>query len=94
MMELGIDYPFSKQLEAAALRLIQEQWHKDLAALASYKEVLSAANETGDQSNNIERLKKQGTNIGLLAKWLPREGESSEKKLGFVDRFATIYTLP
>jgi hypothetical protein len=88
LMELGILAP-GKPLVDAALSLIREQWLVDSSALTSYKQKLRAAQEANDQAE-IKGLTKKGPQISLLAKWLPREGHGSDKKIRFVDQFARL----
>jgi len=89
LMDASKGRSFQKELEKAALQLIKEQWDKDLAALQSHKaEVVAAV--TANDTAEIERLRKRGPNISLLAKWLPREGKSLDKNLNFVHHFVAV----
>lgn len=72
-----------------ALRLMKHQWDKDVAALSAYKKELGTA-ESADDQPLVEKIKKQGPQISLLSKWLPREGRALDKKTDFVDRFAAL----
>jgi hypothetical protein len=88
LMELGNLVP-GKPLFDASLSLIKEQWLVDLSALTSYKQKLRATQEANDQAE-IKGLMKKGPQISLLAKWLPREGRGSDKKIRFVDQFSRL----
>jgi hypothetical protein len=86
IMELEKDGHGNSVILTAAYSLIKEQWDKDLAAAAIYKQALDSAPDPERRA----QLEKAGPKISLLSKWLPREGKSLDKKLGFVQRFARL----
>jgi len=86
IMELEKNSPHERVVATAAYGLIKEQWDKDLAAVAVYKQALASAPDAEHRA----KLEKAGPKISLLAKWLPREKKCLDKQLGFVDRFASL----
>lgn len=76
-----------EQLMEATMELMKQKLLEDIAAEKSYQLKLAEATE----EEEIDELKKKGPQISLLAKWLPREGSSLDKKTGgFVGRFARL----
>ena len=77
-------FGYDKELLKASMVIMKEQLLKDLISVETYREDLKMAMEEGE----IEDLQKTGPKISLLAKWLPRERSSLDKKLDFVGQFA------
>jgi len=72
------------QLMQASIELMKKQLQEDLDAVAEYEKNLQMTfNE-----DELNQLQRKGPSISLLAKWLPREGNSFDKKLSFVSTFA------
>lgn len=76
----------SEDLNRAALEAIKNQLLEDLKAVEQHKTELR---ETFDEEE-LKVLQRKGPSISLLAKWLPREDSSLDKKTGFVNLFAPI----
>lgn len=66
-----------------AIRIMRRRFQKGLDAVTKYEQAVSSASG----SDEVESLKKKGTEISLLAKWLPRENSPFDRKLDFVTRF-------
>lgn len=75
LLDLAKNLPFYQELQLAVVNIVVEQWKKDVAALNTYK-----ADTKCTEKNHL--------NISLLAKWLPREGSSLDRKTNFVRHFA------
>ena len=88
LMEQAQDEPwfsYNEDLIQTSMTVMREQLDKDLAALETYRVDLKMAID----EDKIKELQKSGPKISLLAKWLPRENHSFDKKVDFVPRFAT-----
>ena len=70
----------------AGLNVMKDQLVKDIKSVEQYKQKLRT---TFDESE-LENLRRKGPSVSLLAKWLPREGSSLDKKTGFVGRFVEL----
>lgn len=73
----------SQDIIHTSVTIMKEQFLKDLAAVELYKQSLKNSVE----EDKIEKLHRNGPEISLLAKWLPRERSSFDKKLHFVNLF-------
>ena len=82
--------------EALLLESIDIMCHqlaKDVEAMDKYNRELVASTSQNGQ-NEIQGQPKNGPEISLLAKWLPREGSRFDKKLDFVARFTQAASTP
>jgi len=86
LLLMAEDEGLDETLTRAALRVIKDQLAVDLMAVEEYKEELK---KTFDEKE-IEALRRKGPSISLLAKWLPREGSSLDKKTKFVSLFVPL----
>lgn len=79
----------SQAIQKACMELMKDQLWKDISKLEEYKKKLQEPKtmEMDSATNSSPELLR----ISLLAKWLPRENSSSDKKSGgFVKKFAPL----
>jgi len=86
LMQQSLEHPNHSVLRDGAMELMMHQWHKDVSALAAYEKQFKEA--TDDAA--MEKIKKRGPRISLLAKWLPREGKALDKGIQFVENFSKL----
>jgi hypothetical protein len=91
LMDLARNKPFGKELRSESLQLIKAQWQLDLAALEVYRaKTRQASDDAASPKVEEDDNKGRGPAISLLAKWLPREGKNIDKRIHFVQEFATM----
>jgi hypothetical protein len=91
LMDLAQKKSFGKELRSESLQLIKAQWQLDLAALEVYRaKTRQASDDAASPKVEKDDRKGGGPAISLLAKWLPREGKNIDKRIHFVEEFATM----
>ncbi len=90
--KLGI-HDLKDRLLQEALRLMRDQFHKDLAIVDAYEKEQDSATSNNNNNNNNNNNKNDtggGPKISLLAKWLPRENSHFDKRLKFLREFLQL----
>jgi len=78
-----VAFAHARELTEAAMNHMHTQFVTDLVALKAYKDALTTYNDNSE----VQELRRKGPAVSLLAKWLPREGSSLDKKCDFVKQF-------